>query len=121
MKRTIIALRLMIIGVLCHLTGGIGLWMYQEGLLGFLKNDLEATDFFMLCDNVFKFCLSVSVYALVTEPKSLKLLAFLVSGFILNDLLDELFFDPGVMQWNEMFFSIVLLISTLYLWRKKRT
>lgn len=122
MKRTVIALRLMLIGSLCHVISGVGLWAYQEGhLSNLLHDDYAATNFFMLFDNLFKLALSASIYALVTEPKSLKILAALVLGFVLNDVLDEMFFDPEQMQANEIIFTMLIALTTLFIWKKKTT
>lgn len=60
----------------------------------------------------------VSIRSLVKEEFMYTVLSFFV-GLSLNNLFDEVFFDPSKLQWNEAVFALIGLIWLIYKTRKK--
>lgn len=78
-------------------------------LLVIIPDEIRATTAWMLCDGV---CKVLFVGAFWLEAKgSIKHVLFGVLLLCINNLLDELFFDPLRYGWNELF---LLLIITIY-------
>lgn len=53
------------------------------------------------------------VYYLVRENKSYKIVAFSWVMLAVNQMLDELFFDPAKFQANELLFGVVVVIYSI--------
>jgi len=70
------------------------------------------------------FIIFVSSYVInnITENKSYhKLITRLFLFFAFNNLLDEIFFDPKVFDWNEYLICLSYLIYVILCWRTTRT
>lgn len=64
----------------------------------------------------------LAIRSLVKEKILYMLLTFFV-GLSINNLFDEIFFDPTKLQWNEAIFALIgliwLIYKTIIKWRKK--
>lgn len=56
-----------------------------------------------------------------TEDKWLRVIGFVYFWFAINNVVDEIFFNPEETGWNEYVFAIIILTTTAWrLLRKKR-
>jgi hypothetical protein len=95
------------IGVAAFLTAYIGFNLHLHEIIAF-KSDEDATTFWMIGMATAKAALSYSFYRHVgLKDKHLQVPVFIFFLFSLNELLDELFFNPYPFQANEF----ILLVS----------
>lgn len=107
----------LVLGILAHLGGAAVNFIHFSPSYDLLDDEILSTNCFMMCDVAFKFCLSFFFYIYhSTKDKNelLDLLLLATVGFIVNDILDEFFFDPYHWQMNETILLITIIITGLY-------
>lgn len=112
-----VSITFLILGIIAHLSGALVNIIHFSPSFDILNDEILATNCFMMCDVAFKFCLSFSFYAYHSTKEKHELLDFLLLatvGFIVNDIMDEFFFDPLQWQTNETILLIVIIITGIY-------
>lgn len=105
---------ILVIAILSHLVGGWVLHGELEGYFDLFSCDESLTTFWVRCELLYKFGVTLAFYIYQTQPihsKKLSLLLISVMGLIVNDILDEMFFDPLTYQINEIVILSVMLLA----------
>lgn len=114
--------QILILSIMIHIVSGIVFQAETSGYLSLFTSDESLTTFWVRCEMVYKFGITLSYYIYATNPmksKKLSLLLLMTLGLVANDILDEMFFDPFTYQLNEI--AMLITIITTALWYAKRT
>lgn len=112
MKRAVFYI--LLIAIASHLFGGIVLHAELSEYIDLFSEDQQLSTFWVRCELVYKFGVTLAFYIYQTQPiqsKKLSLLLLSVMGLIANDILDEFLFDPFVYQINEIIILSVMLLT----------
>lgn len=78
----------------------------------FISDDLQYTNFWMLCNSIGWFLLSLALWYCIRKTKE----RIYVMGVVIlcfSEVLDEIFWSPNTLQWNDIFFLIATSIYVL--------
>jgi hypothetical protein len=101
---------LILFAVVSSIVGSQCIWL--------IPDEIQATNAWMLCDAIAKV---LFVGAFWDEAKGmLKNLLFGVMLLCANNLLDELFFDPLMLGWNEIALLIAITVHVTIVYAKSR-
>ena len=114
MKRAVF--QILIISIAIHILGGLVFQGETSGYVNLFTCDETLTTFWVRCEMLYKFGITLSYYIYATNPiksKKLSILLLMTLGLVANDILDEMFFDPFTYQWNEVAMLITILITAI--------
>ena len=118
MKRIVTIL--VILSLVSHLVAATA-ELFHQFSYGPFQDEVFTTNVYFMADTFFKFFLAVAFYAAVKEPFVLKQAVLVIAGLVMNDVIDELFFDPTKFQLNELLFLTLIAIGfTHSLWKRKK-
>jgi hypothetical protein len=106
--KTVRTVILVLFAIVTSIIGSQCIWI--------IPDEIQATNAWMLCDAISKF---LFVGAFWCEAKNtLKHVLFAAMILCLNNLLDELFFDPLRLGWNEIVMLVLITIYTTIVYAK---
>lgn len=115
MKRAVF--QILLISISVHLLGGLVFQGETSGYIDLFSCDESLTTFWVRCEMMYKFGITLSYYIYATNPmksKKLNIMLMLTLGLIANDILDEMFFDPFTYQFNEVAMLVTIILTAIF-------
>lgn len=85
---------------------------------------IHIQNFFQKSESIFIFsctlcALEAIKHSILNSYFITQYLCYVLVFFALNNVLDNLFFNPFIIQWNEYLFAIIALIASYFITRKQ--